>query len=54
MKLGDLMTLWAVVDALGDELEDLEVGESVTSPKIRGVKLGGRRYTLVISANREK
>jgi hypothetical protein len=54
MKFGDLLTIWGVVDALGDELEDMEVGETVSSPKVRGVKLNGRRYTLVITATREK
>jgi hypothetical protein len=54
MKWSDLLTIWGVIDALDDELEGLEVGENVTSPRIKGVKIGGRRYTLVINATREK
>lgn len=53
MKLGDIVKLWTTLEALDDELDGLPPGEEITAPKIRGVKIDGKRFTVTLTLKRE-
>ena len=46
MKLGDLAKVWMTLEALDDQLDEAGPGDEIQVPKIKSLKINGKRYTL--------